>query len=112
MNLHTRFHNYSLTSVRESSEGEDTITIAANFGWYKPLVDIMIQGPDSRIARTKAIVNLELKDPNLKLLSKEGTIPPLLEMLTGNIESKDLSLSALVKLAGSHANKGITVASG
>lgn len=69
-------------------------------------------GPDSRISMTKAIVNLELKDPNLKLLSKEGTIPPLLEMLTGNIESKDLSLSALVKLAGSHANKGITVASG
>lgn len=69
-------------------------------------------GPDSRISMTKAIVNLELKDPNLKLLGKEGAIPPLLEMLSGNIESKDLSLSALVKLAGSHANKGITVASG
>ncbi|KAG4983665.1 hypothetical protein AAZX31_10G169300 [Glycine max] len=91
---------------------DETITIAANFGWYKPLVDRMIQGPDSRISMTKAIVNLELKDPNLKLLGKEGAIPPLLEMLSGNIESKDLSLSALVKLAGSHANKGIIAASG
>ncbi|RDX93813.1 U-box domain-containing protein 43, partial [Mucuna pruriens] len=91
---------------------EETITIAANFGWYKPLVDRMIQGPDSRISMTKAIVNMELNDSNLKLLGKEGVIPPLLEMLSGNVESKDLSLSALVKLAGSHANKGIIAASG
>lgn len=60
----------------------------------------------------KAIVNLELDDLNLKLLGKEGVIPLLLEMLSGSIESKDLSLSALVKLAGSHANKGIIAASG
>ncbi|CAJ1976417.1 unnamed protein product [Sphenostylis stenocarpa] len=91
---------------------EETITIAANFGWYKPLVDRMIEGPDSRITLAKTIVNLELNDENLKLLGEEGVIPPLLEMLSGSIESKDLSLFALVKLAGSHANKGIIAASG
>ncbi|XP_061339031.1 U-box domain-containing protein 44-like [Gastrolobium bilobum] len=91
---------------------EDSITTAANFGWYKPLVDRMIRGTDSRISMTKATVNLELSDLNLKLLAKEGVIPPLLEMLSGNIESKDLALSALVKLAGSHSNKGIIAACG
>ncbi|KAL9317966.1 hypothetical protein ACSQ67_014483 [Phaseolus vulgaris] len=91
---------------------EETITIAANFGWYKPLVDRMIEEPDSRISMTKAIVNLELNHSNLKLFGNEGVIPPLLEMLSGRTESKDLSLLALIKLAGSHANKGIIAASG
>lgn len=61
---------------------------------------------------TKAIVNLELNASNLKILGNEGVIPPLLEMLSGSAESKDLSLSALIKLAGSHGNKGIIAASG
>jgi len=68
--------------------------------------------PDSRISMTKAIVNLELNHSNLKLFGNEGVIPPLLEMLSGRTESKDLSLLALIKLAGSHANKGIIAASG
>ncbi|XP_027363688.1 U-box domain-containing protein 44-like isoform X2 [Abrus precatorius] len=93
-------------------QNQETITTAANFGWYRPLVDCMIRGPDSRMLMVKAIVNLELNDLNLKLLGEEGSIPPLLEMLSGGIESKNLSLSALVKLAGSHANKGIIAASG
>ncbi|KAK7278386.1 hypothetical protein RJT34_23414 [Clitoria ternatea] len=91
---------------------EETIITAANFGWYKPLVDRMLRGPDSRISMTKAIVDLELNELNLKLLGNEGIIPPLLEMLSGRIESKDLSLSAMVKLAGCHANKGIIATSG
>lgn len=60
----------------------------------------------------KTIVNMELSDSNLRLLGEEGAIPPLLEMLSGSIESKELSLSAVVKLLGSHANKGIMAASG
>ncbi|OIW07764.1 hypothetical protein TanjilG_12890 [Lupinus angustifolius] len=91
---------------------EDTIITAANFGWYKPLIDHMIQGPDSRIPIAKAIVNMELNDLNLELVGKEGIIHPLLEMLPGNIESKEVSLSALVKLAGCGANKRIIAASG
>ncbi|CAK8572137.1 unnamed protein product [Lathyrus sativus] len=91
---------------------ESSIITAASCGWHKPLADRMIQGPDSRMSMAKAIVNLELDDLNLMQLGKEGVIPPLIEMLSGSIESKDLSLSALVKLAGSHANKGIIASSG
>lgn len=72
----------------------------------------VLSGPDSRIRLAKAIVNMELNDLNLKLVGQEGVIPPLLEMLSGNIESREVSLSALVKLAGCHANKGIIAASG
>ncbi|XP_050887835.1 uncharacterized protein LOC127092987 [Lathyrus oleraceus] len=60
----------------------------------------------------KAIINFNLEESNLKLLGEKGVIPPLLEMLSGSIESKELSLSALVKLAGVHANKGIVAAYG
>jgi hypothetical protein len=60
----------------------------------------------------KAMINLELEESNLKLLGEQGVIPPLLEMLSGSIELKELSLSALVKLAGVHANKGIIAAYG
>lgn len=91
---------------------ESSIVTAANCGWYKPLADRMIRGPDSRISMAKAIVNLVLDDLNLIQLGKEGVITPLIEMMSGSIESKDLSLSALGKLAGSHANKGIIASSG
>ncbi|KAL5136349.1 U-box domain-containing protein 44 [Glycine soja] len=87
---------------------EENITAAAKFGWYNLLIDRMIQGSESsRMSMAKAIVNLELKDLNLKLLGEQGITLPLLEMLSGSIESKELSLSALVKLARLHANKGI-----
>lgn len=60
----------------------------------------------------KTIVNMELSDSNLNLLGEEEVIPPLLEMLSGNIELKEASLSALVKLSDSRANKRIIAASG
>ncbi|KAI5421591.1 hypothetical protein KIW84_045133 [Lathyrus oleraceus] len=66
----------------------------------------------SRMSMAKAIINFNLEESNLKLLGEKGIIPPLLEMLSGSIESKELSLSALVKLAGVHANKGIIAAYG
>ncbi|XP_015940595.1 U-box domain-containing protein 43 [Arachis duranensis] len=91
---------------------EESITTAARFGWYKPLVDRMIQEPDSRLGMVKGIVSLELNLLELKELGEEGVIPPLLEMLCGSIESKDLSLSALVKLAGCPPNKRIIAESG
>ncbi|KAI9073959.1 hypothetical protein K1719_044085 [Acacia pycnantha] len=92
---------------------EVNISSAAKFGWYKPLVDHMVQGVESsRISMAKTIVNMELSDSNLNLLGEEGVIPPLLEMLSGNIELKEASLSALVKLSDSRANKRIIAASG
>ncbi|KAG5002480.1 hypothetical protein JHK82_026497 [Glycine max] len=76
-----------------SETDEENITAAAKFGWYNLLIDRMIQGSESsRMSMAKAIVNLELKDLNLKLLGEQGITLPLLEMLSGSIESKELSL--------------------
>lgn len=112
-------------TVRESSEtaerilmnlfeiDEENISRAAKSGWYKPLIDRIVQGPESsRISMVKTIVNTELVDLNLKLLGEEGVIPPLLEMVSGNFESKELALSALVKLSGCHANKELIASAG
>ena len=64
------------------------------------------------MAMVKTVVNMELVDSNLKLLGEEGVIPPLIEMASGNIESKELSLSALVKLSGCRANKKLIAEAG
>lgn len=61
----------------------------------------------------KALINMELVDSNLELLGKEGIIPPLLDMMvSGNFQSKELSLSLLVKLSGSDTNKELIAAGG
>lgn len=112
--------------VRESAEyaekilnklfeiDEESIPRAAKSGWYQPLIDRIIQGSESsRISMVRALVNMELGDCNIKLFGEEGMIPPLLEMVeSGNIESKELSLSILVKLCGCRANKKCLAASG
>ncbi|KAK0607875.1 hypothetical protein LWI29_021780 [Acer saccharum] len=113
-------------TVRESAEyaekilqklfdiDEENICRAAKSGWYKPLVDRIIQGSESsRMLMVKALVNMELVDSNLELLGKEGIIPPLLDMVTsGNFQSKELSLSVLVKLSIVCANKELIAAAG
>ena len=66
----------------------------------------------SRISKVRTLVNMELVDQNITLLGKEGVIPPLLEMASGNVESQEASLSALVKLSGCHANKELIAAAG
>ncbi|CAN6551726.1 unnamed protein product [Malus baccata var. baccata] len=112
-------------TVRESAEiaekillnlfhiDEENISCAAKSGWYKPLVDRIVQGPEtSRLSMVRTLVSMELVDSNLKLLGEEGIIPPLLEMVSGNIESKQLSLSALAELSGCSANKELIAASG
>lgn len=74
---------------------------------------LIFSGPESsRISMVRTIVNMELVDLNLKLLGEEGVIPPLLEMVSGNVDSRDSSLSALVKLSGCHANKELIAAAG
>lgn len=61
----------------------------------------------------RAIVNMEFVDSNLKVLGEEGIIPPLLEMVgSGNIGSKELSLSALLKLSDCNLNKELIAAAG
>ncbi|KAL5852847.1 hypothetical protein ACOSQ3_007965 [Xanthoceras sorbifolium] len=112
--------------VRESAEyavkimqklfdiDEENICRAAKSGWYKPLVDRIIQGPEpSRILMVGALVNMELVDSNLEFLGKKGIIPPLLDMVkSGNLQSKELSLSVLVKLSICCANKELIAAAG
>lgn len=58
------------------------------------------------------VVSMELVDLDLRLLGEEGIVPHLIEMASGNIEAKELSLSALVKLSGCHANKELIAAAG
>uniref|UniRef100_A0A2P2IWT8 RING-type E3 ubiquitin transferase n=1 Tax=Rhizophora mucronata TaxID=61149 RepID=A0A2P2IWT8_RHIMU len=93
---------------------EENISIAAKSGWYKPLIERLVRGPDSsRISMVRALGNLELVDSDLKLLGEEGIISPLLEMVSsGNVTSKELSLSALAKLSGCSANKKIIADAG
>ncbi|XP_044487387.1 U-box domain-containing protein 44-like [Mangifera indica] len=93
---------------------EENISCAAKSGWYNPLIDRIIQGPESsRILMVTALVNMELVDSNLELLGKEGIIPSLLEMVKfGNLQSRELSLSVLVKLSSCHANKDLFAAAG
>ncbi|KAK8281573.1 hypothetical protein V6Z11_D09G250800 [Gossypium hirsutum] len=93
---------------------EENISRAAKSGWYKPLIDRIVQGPESsRMSMMKALVTMELVDSNLKVLGEEGIIPPLLSMVaSGNIELKELSLSVLVKLSSCHANKELIATGG
>ncbi|KAH7859163.1 hypothetical protein Vadar_032353 [Vaccinium darrowii] len=87
-------------------EDEENIVRAAEADWFQPLISCIIQGSESsRISMVRALVSMELDEQNAKLLGEAGVIPPLLEMASGNIESKELSLSALVKLLGCHENK-------
>ncbi|MCD7467798.1 hypothetical protein HAX54_005430 [Datura stramonium] len=82
-------------------EEEENIVKAAREGRYGPLIDRLHHGSaSSRMSIVRVILGLELRDEDMKLLGEKGVIPLLLEMSSGNIESKELSLSALVKLSG------------
>ncbi|CAI0465656.1 unnamed protein product [Linum tenue] len=91
---------------------EENLLHAAKAGWYKPLVDQIVQGPESlRVSMLKPLVSMEIVDSDLEILGREGIVPPLLEMVaSGNIESKDVSLTALVKISACHANKQLIAA--
>lgn len=67
----------------------------------------------SRMMMVRALLRLKLDEENINILVEEGLIPTLLEMASGNVESKELSLSVLVKLSSHHDSKGhIAVAGG
>ncbi|XP_031113853.1 U-box domain-containing protein 43-like isoform X2 [Ipomoea triloba] len=94
-------------------EDEENIIKAAKEGWYKPLVDKIIQGSaPSRTSTVVALLGLELTEDNIKLLGEKGIIPSLLEMLSGSFESKEISLSALIKLSHCYDNKKLIAAAG
>ncbi|XP_016456369.1 U-box domain-containing protein 43 [Nicotiana tabacum] len=94
-------------------EEEENIVKAAREGWYGPLIDRLHHGSaSSRMTIVRATLGLELGDEDMKILGEKGVIPPLLEMASGNIESKELSLSALVKLSSLNCNKMLIAAAG
>ncbi|XP_047317473.1 U-box domain-containing protein 44-like [Impatiens glandulifera] len=96
-------------------EGNELATVrAAKTGWYEPLVGhINRTGSESlRVELVRGIVSMELNERDLKLLGEEGLIPSLLEMASGNIESKEISLSALSKLSICKENKNLIASSG
>ncbi|CAB4261716.1 unnamed protein product [Prunus armeniaca] len=110
---------WNLSVCRKLSQQCSTILflvytlLKAKSGWYKPLIDRIVHGTEtSRLSMVRTLVNMELVDSNLKLLGEEGVIPPLLEMASGNIEAKQLSLSALAELSSCNTNKELVAASG
>lgn len=60
----------------------------------------------------RELVSMKLDDEKIKLLGEGGLIPPLLEMASGSIESKEVSLNALVQLSNFHHNKRLIAAAG
>lgn len=60
----------------------------------------------------RTLATMELMDSDLILLGEGGVIPPLLEMASRNLESKQLSLAALVKLLDCQTNKNIVASAG
>ncbi|KAG6394911.1 hypothetical protein SASPL_145502 [Salvia splendens] len=94
-------------------EEDDNIIKAARVNWFRPLIDKVVQGSVlERISMVKELVSLELDEEKIKLLGEEGVIPPLLEMATGGVESKEVSLHALVKLSTFRGNKHLICGGG
>ncbi|KAL2530756.1 U-box domain-containing protein 43 [Forsythia ovata] len=92
---------------------DENVIQCAKVNCFTPLIDRVIHGSASlRMSMVKALVGLELDEEKIKLLGEEGIIPPLLEMASGNIESKELSLFALVKLSTFHGNKKLIADAG
>lgn len=99
--------------LRLCDENEEFIAHVAKAGWYKPLIDRIVQGQDSSgISMAKALAKMELNNEEMRILGEEGILPPLLKMVSSNIESGDASLSALVKLINCHPNKVLLAAFG
>lgn len=94
-------------------EDEENVIHAAKENWYKPLIHRINEGSTcSRVSMVKGLVSLELDEESIKLLGAAGVVSPLLEMLSENLESKELSLSALAKLSISHDNKKLIADAG
>lgn len=60
----------------------------------------------------RGLVSLELDEEHINLLGAAGVVSSLLEMIQENVESKDLALSALVKLSSSRDNKRLIADAG
>lgn len=94
------------TILLELCNDDDNVIQAAKCNWYEPLIVRLVQGSESsRISMVKSLRLIEFSDLHLRCLGQEGAIPPLLEMASGNIESKELAMCALIKLSVCRENK-------
>ncbi|XP_073100437.1 U-box domain-containing protein 44 isoform X2 [Elaeis guineensis] len=94
-------------------DDDNAISRAAGCNWYKPLIDRLCHGPEpSRMSMARSLVDMELIDQNIKVLGEEGAIPPLVDMASGNLESKVWAFSALAKLLSCRDNKRLVAAAG
>ncbi|XP_058086052.1 U-box domain-containing protein 44-like [Magnolia sinica] len=94
-------------------DDDNNISRAANANWYKPLINRLCQGVElSRISMAEVLVKMELVDQNIKLLGEEGAIRPLVEMVSGSLESKKSAFAALSKLSNCRENKNLIASAG
>uniref|UniRef100_A0A0D6R3I9 RING-type E3 ubiquitin transferase n=1 Tax=Araucaria cunninghamii TaxID=56994 RepID=A0A0D6R3I9_ARACU len=92
--------------LQELRDNDNNIVQMAAANWYGPLIDCLHKGSeDSKLKMARALSNMELTDQNIKLLGDEGAIPPLVKMISSNLESKAAALGALKNLSTNHENK-------
>ncbi|GLJ33167.1 hypothetical protein SUGI_0667810 [Cryptomeria japonica] len=106
--------NGSVTESAEKAEAilqrlrdnDDNIVQMAAANWYGPLIECLHKGSEgSKLKMAIALSKMELTDQNIKLLGDEGAIPPLVKMISSNLESKAAALGALKNLSTNHENK-------
>lgn len=92
--------------LQQLCDNDDNIVQRAAANWYEPLIGSLFRGSaESKIKMAKALASMKLTDQNIKLLGDEGAIPPLVEMISGNLESKASALGALENLSINNMNK-------
>eukprot|EP00249_Psilotum_nudum_P020562 c27758_g1_i3 orf=1199-4219(+) len=99
--------------LEQLCDRDENIVQMANASWYTPLANVLIQGTDdSRLIMAKAIANMKLTDQNKQSLGECGAIPPLVKMLSSNLEVKAAALGALQNLSSFGPNKSLMAVAG
>lgn len=92
--------------LQQLCDNDDNIVQMAAANWYEPLIGRLDRGPaESKLKMAKALASMKLTDQNIKLLGDEGAIPPLVKMISVNLESKASALGALKNLSINNMNK-------
>lgn len=85
---------------------DQNVVEMARANWYTPLIERLRYGSDnSRLIMAKALADLELTQQSMETLGEGGAIPPLVRMITENLEIKAAALRALQNLASCGSNK-------
>lgn len=85
---------------------DQNVVEMARANWYTPLIERLRYGSDnSKLIMAKALADLELTQQSMETLGEGGAIPPLVRMITENLEIKAAALRALQNLASCGSNK-------